>query len=93
MYSSRTHTHAYTHNKTLHPKALLFPPTCLHRAPLLPPQDADGVYDSVCDMWVLSHSASLEMNTAGLRLMLACCDAWLFHYPLTESACMEDLYK
>ena len=47
------------------------------------------MYDTVCDSWILSRTAALEQQVAGLRLVLACLSAWSFQYPLTEDRCME----
>jgi len=45
----------------------------------------------VVDNWVLSRTATLEQQVAGLRLLHACLDCWLFQYPLTEESLVEKL--
>jgi HIV-1 Vpr-binding protein len=54
-------------------------------------QDRESVYDNMCESWVLSRSAPLEQQVAGLRLVLACLSGWGFQYPLTEDRCMDQL--
>jgi hypothetical protein len=54
-------------------------------------QDEEELYDAIVDQWVSSRSATLEQQVAGLRLLLACLDCWLFQYPLTEEALVEKL--
>ncbi|KXZ51678.1 hypothetical protein GPECTOR_11g13 [Gonium pectorale] len=56
-------------------------------------KDRESVYDTVCESWVLSRSAPLEQQVAGLRLVLACLSCWAFQYPLTEDRCMELLHE
>lgn len=46
-------------------------------------QDDEDTYDAVVDSWVTARGASLEQQVAGLRLLHACLDCWLFQYPLT----------
>eukprot|EP00198_Chlamydomonas_reinhardtii_P007817 XP_001697154.1 predicted protein [Chlamydomonas reinhardtii] len=55
--------------------------------------ERESVYDTVCDSWILSRTAALEQQVAGLRLVLACLSAWSFQYPLTEDRCMELLLE
>jgi len=38
---------------------------------------------------VQSRNATLEQQVAGLRLLLATLECWLFHYPLTEESLVE----
>lgn len=54
-------------------------------------QDEEDIYDAIVDNWISPRSATLEQNVAGLRLLLACLDCWLFQYPLTEEALVEKL--
>jgi HIV-1 Vpr-binding protein len=54
-------------------------------------QDEEELYDAIVDQWVSARSATLEQQVAGLRLLLACLDCWLFQYPLTEEALVEKL--
>lgn len=54
-------------------------------------QEEEDIYDRVYDRWVLSRSATLEQQVAGLRLLHACLDCWLFQYPLTEESLLEKL--
>ncbi|KAG2449728.1 hypothetical protein HYH02_005255 [Chlamydomonas schloesseri] len=56
-------------------------------------KERESVYDTVCDSWILSRTAALEQQVAGLRLVLACLSAWSFQYPLTEDRCMELLLE
>lgn len=58
---------------------------------LCPLQDEEEIYDTIVDSWISSRSASIEQNVAGLRLLLACLDCWLFQYPLTEESLVEKL--
>eukprot|EP00878_Enallax_costatus_P035651 GHUV01039838.1.p1 GENE.GHUV01039838.1~~GHUV01039838.1.p1 ORF type:complete len:184 (+),score=10.48 GHUV01039838.1:998-1549(+) len=54
-------------------------------------KDEEEIYDAIVDNWISPRSASLEQNVAGLRLLLACLDCWLFQYPLTEESLIEKL--
>lgn len=47
-------------------------------------QDYGDAYEDVIARWLLSRSATLEQQVAALRLALAVCNCWGFHYPLTE---------
>jgi hypothetical protein len=67
--------------------------TSAHPSPASPHhhQDEEDTYDAIVDNWVLSRTASLEQQVAGLRLLHACLDCWLFRYPLTEDSLVEKL--
>ncbi|KIY96542.1 HIV-1 Vpr-binding protein [Monoraphidium neglectum] len=54
-------------------------------------KEEEDVYDKICDTWVQSRNATLEQQVAGLRLLLATLECWLFQYPLTEEALVERL--
>ena len=54
-------------------------------------QDDEDTYDAICDSWISARTASLEQQVAGLRLLHACLDCWLFQYPLTEESLVEKL--
>jgi hypothetical protein len=43
------------------------------------------------DNWISARTATLEQQVAGLRLLHACLDCWLFQYPLTEENLVEKL--
>jgi hypothetical protein len=55
------------------------------------PQDEEDTYDLIVDNWILARTATLEQQVAGLRLLHACLDCWLFQYPLTEESLVEKL--
>ena len=54
-------------------------------------QDDEDTYDALVDSWVSARTATLEQQVAGLRLLHACLDCWLFQYPLTEEPLVEKL--
>ncbi|KAF6254729.1 hypothetical protein COO60DRAFT_1642091 [Scenedesmus sp. NREL 46B-D3] len=54
-------------------------------------KDEEELFDAIVDQWLSARSATLEQQVAGLRLLLACLDCWLFQYPLTEEALVEKL--
>ncbi|GIL94574.1 hypothetical protein Vretimale_806, partial [Volvox reticuliferus] len=56
-------------------------------------KERESVYDNLCESWILSRSAPLEQQVAGLRLVLACLSCWGFQYPLTEDRCMDLLLE
>jgi hypothetical protein len=55
------------------------------------PQDEEDTYDSIVENWISARTATLEQQVAGLRLLHACLDCWLFQYPLTEENLVEKL--
>eukprot|EP00775_Hariotina_reticulata_P010779 gene10778-10935_t len=54
-------------------------------------KDAEDIYDGIVDSWVVSRSATLEQQVAGLRLVLACLECWMYQYPLTEESLVQKL--
>lgn len=54
-------------------------------------QEDEDTYDAVVDNWVSARTATLQQQVAGLRLLHACLDCWMFQYPLTEEGLVEKL--
>lgn len=68
----------YSHLSSLTRPAVLWPVVLCCAV-----QDDEDTYDAVVDTWITARGASLEQQVAGLRLLHACLDCWLFQYPLT----------
>jgi len=67
------------------------PAIWLHPLLFVAEQDAEDIYDGIVDSWVVSRSATLEQQVAGLRLVMACLECWLYQYPLTEESLVQKL--